>query len=477
MAKVVMEYSSVEKTNKAILENLRELGEGREAEGSLTFGQGYSLPSAFENDVHAGVASLIRIVEAEEEEMTFNHELPYKPWDGAVAVNSVFKKFYGTGAVATVGMFGANAQIITIDVGLDEQMDVMWGQLDFPVCKGTLNLGTTRDEDGTVRFAMALTTAKKNQAVVQGFWKVVEAELQENSIYRGKAIDDADMPKFIDISEVDEHALVFNEVTRLQLSANIWSPITHREVLIAEGVDTKRTILLEGPYGTGKSEVGLVTAQKCVEHGRTFLLCNPKDNNVFEVLKTAAQYQPATVFIEDCDTFTDKYTSERLLDAFDGILSKNIDIQIVMTTNHKDRLLKGMLRPGRLDACIHMGPLDDKHNEELIRKLFKEELTVDFSEIAPKLSEFTPAFVVEMAKKVKLFAITRAQGTPDGKYETLDFLASAQDMRDHFDLHSRAGEGVPTPTLDVALREVVLGAIEGTTIEDENGVTATQARS
>jgi transitional endoplasmic reticulum ATPase len=38
-----------------------------------------------------------------------------------------------------------------------------------------------------------------------------------------------------------------------------------------------------------------------------------------------------------------------------------------MTTNHKDEIHKGMLRPGRLDAIIEIGAMDRPGVEKLAR--------------------------------------------------------------------------------------------------------------
>jgi chaperone BCS1 len=55
-----------------------------------------------------------------------------------------------------------------------------------------------------------------------------------------------------------------------------------------------------------------------------------------------------------------------LLNSLDGLNTKDGTI-IFMTTNHIDRLDKALIRPGRLDCCIEIGPLD----YEDMAKMFK----------------------------------------------------------------------------------------------------------
>lgn len=105
------------------------------------------------------------------------------------------------------------------------------------------------------------------------------------------------------------------------------------------------------------------------------------------MLRTARLYQPAVVFIEDIDYRANNGESDavtELLEAFDGITSKGGELQIVMTTNHLDRIHKGMLRPGRLDAVVHIGALDRNGVERLCRVVIDEshlDKEVDFDAV------------------------------------------------------------------------------------------------
>lgn len=475
MAKVVTELSTAEKQDKQILDTLAELGGKKVGAKDIEFGKGFMLPDSYRNDVEGAIGFLMRWHEAQSEITDFTRTMPYKPWDGAVAVMRSFEKNFGTQGVAISSIF-SKPEMYSIPVGVNEELQVPWGKIEVPVFRGRVNLGSAKGDDEELLFQITVTTAKKNEGAVEGLFKMIRDELDTNSIYRGKAVDGSDMPKFLDTSKVDKDKLVFNEVTDLQLRANILAPIAYRNEVLAAGIDAKRTAMLEGPWGTGKSEFGLLVAKLCQEVGRTFILCNPKDNNVYECLSMAAMYQPACVFVEDIDVLAsdgDPRAMQRLLDAFDGLTSKGKDIMVIMTTNHKERIPKGLLRPGRLDAIIHMGPLDREPTERLVRQLFAENLDhIDFDKLFEAVEGFTPAFVDETCKKVKLFSIARADGDSNVAYETLDFLGAAEDMRSHHNLHELAGEGVQTPALEQALSSIFDQTLDKRYIEDENGVTA-----
>jgi SpoVK/Ycf46/Vps4 family AAA+-type ATPase len=68
----------------------------------------------------------------------------------------------------------------------------------------------------------------------------------------------------------------------------------------AHKVPLKRGVLLEGPYGTGKTLTAFVTAKKCVENGWTFIMLD-RVAALKEALTFARMYAPAVVFAEDID--------------------------------------------------------------------------------------------------------------------------------------------------------------------------------
>lgn len=476
MAKVVKKLSQEEQLKQDMLYQLAQLGGRAIGEDDLEFGDKFVVPRMYKDDINAAIEYLVKYRDMMEEETTFSRTFPYKPWDGACAVESSFYKYFGTKGVARASFF-ERPQMVSVPVGVNDVRQVMWGKINVPIFRGVMRLGSTQDRDGNMVFNVAVAAAKKYEGAVEGLFKIIRDELDTNSIYRGKAVDGGEMPAFLDLTNVSIENLVFNEVTLLQLEANIWTPIRMPQIVKKQGVSTKRTILLEGPWGTGKSEAGRVTAAICTEQGRTFIMCNPKDNNVFEVLDMAAMYQPATVFIEDIDVLASQGDADQVqqyLDKFDGLAAKGKDIMVVMTTNHKEKIHKGMLRPGRLDAVVHIGSLDRVATETLFKKLFNGNLgDVDWDQvyeavqgddpegkITGKNTSFTPAFIVESAAKIKLYQTAREKGEPTGNYDTLDFLSAIDEMRAHHNLHSHAGEGVPTPTLDRAFTELVLKTID-----------------
>lgn len=480
--------TAADRLNENILNTLAELGGRAVADDEISFGSHFQLPELYRDNLRGAVDFLIKWIESNEEPHRFMREYPFKPWDGAVAVSRAFRRVFGT-SVVQKNTFFEPAQFVNIPTSPTKEERVPYGSIVLPLFKGTLRIQGHEDSDGYETFMLAIDAPKKFQYHVEGLFRLVADELEKNSIYRGQAIDGAPMPNFLDLSGVDVAKIIYSQLTLRQLEANLWTPIRLPEECRAKGLDTKRAVLLQGPYGTGKTLAAMATAKYCDEINRTFVMCNPKDNNAFECLKTASLYQPSCLFVEDIDKLastSDRDAMARLLDEFDGLKAKGRDIVIVLTTNRVGEIHKGMLRPGRMDAVIEITKLDKQGTQRLIETLFTpgEIDGLDFDKVHESMEDFTPAFSKEVCQKVKLYAITRhtereslekeikrlereelyeemsaVQAQLDkignGNYTTEDFLAASDEMRIHYNLHTGAGELKAAPSVDTAIQEVV----------------------
>lgn len=457
---VIVEKTAAEELQDNMLKVLAELGGQAVAQDEIAYGPSFQLPELYRDNLSGAIDYLIKFREEMEEPQRFTRSFPFKPWDGAVAVQSAFRKYFGTNVVQRNSFF-EKAQFHNIPISPTEEVKVPFGTMVIPIFRGTLRIQGQPDDDGYQTFVMIVDAPKKFQYQVEGLFRMVQDELDESSIYRGKAIDGSVMPNFLDLTGIIYDQIIYSELTLRQLSANLWVPITHPQECLAHGLDPKRAVLLQGPYGTGKTLGAMWTAKLCEEQNRTFVMCNPKDNNAFECLKTAALYQPSCLFVEDIDKLAatdDREAMARLLDEFDGFRAKGRDIMIVLTTNRVGEIHKGMLRPGRMDAVIEISKLDLDGMTRLIKAQFDPnelDSELDYERVYKEMEEFTPAFMKEVCQKVKLYSIARAATGEDERYNTLDFLAACEEMRVHYNLHTGAGELKPVPSVDRALEEVV----------------------
>jgi transitional endoplasmic reticulum ATPase len=286
-------------------------------------------------------------------------------------------------------------------------------------------------------------------------------------MYRGKAFDGQEVPQFLDLTGVDASKVVYTDQVLDSLEADIWALIRYPDQMRKMGLPLKRAVLLEGPYGTGKTLAGYLTAQISQEHGWTFIYGRPGRDELEDVMATARLYQPAVVFFEDVDAVAHADGVDhvsRMLDILDGIQSKGTEIICILTTNHIERIHKGMVRPGRLDAVIHIGALDPAAIERLVHSLVPDSLLstdVDWTLVGEAMHGFMPAFCKEAIDRAMRWNLARNKGESTS-LTTEDFISAAEGLRPQLELMGRAGEGARMDGVGAAFERAMKQSIDGT---------------
>ncbi len=454
-----------EEIREKALAALDELGRLSVKDDSVRFeGDNLVLPRRFDGDLLGAAAFLEQIHEAEEQEFEFGRNFKFRPWDGAAAFQRALYRVFGTVGIgkATQSFFGSNPpQLISISSGVNETVQVPWGAVSMPPLDAEFYLGGTQDPEYGVLFSLSVTAPKKHRRRLEAFFDVVQDELTQRSIYKGKAFNGAEQPEFLDLSSLDETKIVYSDEVMGQLNANLWSVIEHSDTMRSLGIPLKRAVLLEGPFGTGKSEAGRITARRAEENGWTFILARPGRDDVFEVLNTAKLYAPAVVQFEDIDVIASEGSSakiSRLLDALDGISNKSTGVLALFTTNYVANIQKGVMRPGRIDAIIHIGALDRNGVEKLVRKVADSRVLsddIDYDRVYAQMTGFLPAFVKEAVDRAVRYAVSRNNGDLTFKIETDDIVNAAIDLRHQLELMNGAKEGSEAPTVDSVLKDAI----------------------
>ncbi len=466
------ELSQEEASRKAAMALLAQIGGGTIGEDDLTFEGGkFILPAQYKGRVNEAISFLQAHQKQQGQYHDYKKTFNYRPYDVANAVNEALKEAFGSsGHGQTIQtMFGPiHPEFVEVHTGVHTTVQVPYEQVAFPPLgsDATLYITQTSSREKGWLGHVTVHAPRAAKVVVEGFFKVVEKHLTERSIYRGKALVGGDqvMPQFLDVRKVNPEHVIYSDDVLQQLNANVWSLIEHTDLMRELGESLKRAVLLEGPYGTGKSLAAFLTAQKCEANGWTFLFVRPGDN-LDQAMKTAQLYAPAVVFFEDIDVIGDAGDPakvSKLLDSFDGIGAKGAEVIAVLTTNRKDKIHKGMLRPGRLDAVITIHQLDQAGIEKLIKAKVPNDmiaLGLDYAEIHEAFKEFTPAFAAEAISRAKRYAIARTGGKPD-YLDTSDFVGAAKSLLPQLQLMQEAAEEKSTPTLDNALRSVVADVVD-----------------
>jgi transitional endoplasmic reticulum ATPase len=413
---------------------------------------------------------LSRLEAAEEQIVSIHEVIDAHPWDGCVAFLKAMQQTYGWAQpVPTRTFFGSRPpQMITIETGVGETTQIFWGSFQLPGIEAQLTAGT-EEKRGQVRFVIEGQTKRKHMEMLHALAELTRQIVREHSIYRGHAIrlllDGSEInlmepPTFMNLKRVKEDELVFSEDLMDQVITNLWTPIEHTEYCRMHDVPLKRGVLLEGPYGTGKTLAATVTAKKCEASGWTFITVG-RVSALESALQFATNYQPCVVFVEDIDReMAGERTVEMddILNKIDGIISKGAEIMVVLTSNAASQINRAMLRPGRLDAVLHIGPPDAEAVQKLLRvygrKLIKAD--ADLTEAGLALAGRIPAVIREVVERSKLYAIARAPGA-DFTLTDADIVRSAKGMAHHLALLDGAPDPEQTPAerLAQALGDVI----------------------
>lgn len=457
-----------ERLQVEILETLAKLGGLRVQDDALIFtGEKFILPANMAGRVDDAIEYLEEWRDNQDEQYAYGRMFKYRPWDGAAAFDRAMKKVFGSGGVgkATHTMFGSYPpEYETVDVGHNTTMQVPWGRVGFKPLGAVFTLERTHAPEFGAVFYLSVTAPKRYRAHIEAFFQVVEAELKTASIYRGKAITAAETPTFLDTSKIDRSRVVYSDEVMRQLDANVWSAITHADTLRSVGLPIKRQVLLYGPYGTGKTMAGMLTAQVSEASGFTYIQVRPEDD-LYGALRTAQLYAPAVVMFEDIDSIpTTKTTSvAQLLDVLDGVTNKGVEVMALFTTNHPDRLHRGMMRPGRLDAVIELSGLDEAGVRRLVEVTVPESLRspdLDWSVIGKAFDGLLPAFAKEAIDRAQRYAIARSGGVPQ-VIATADLVDAADGMRVQVQMMAEAPLATDADTLAGALTATVNAAVQG----------------
>lgn len=416
--------------------------------------------------------------EREEEALVDIHEvIKAAPWDGAVALYQAMSDIYGwvksTGKTVR-GFFGPvelKPDIMRVATDYDETTDVFWGVFEIPNISGHLSCEFHQPKkNGPTYFKLGGEVKRKNLPEIQRIAERAREIVATQSIYKGKAfrlpvekngsVEMQPETDFLDPRAVDANELIFSRTLEAMIEANLFAPVRHTDLCLKHGIPLKRGVLLEGPFGTGKTLLAAVMAQVCYENGWTFISID-KVSGLAGALEIAKLYEPAVVFAEDIDRSLSGERSEEIdgiLNTIDGVTGKSAKIMTILTTNEVQKINQAMLRPGRLDAVISIQAPDAEAAERLLRVygrgLIPED--EDLAEAGKAISGQIPAVIREVVERSKLHSISR--GDEEIKVSGPDIITATAEMEHHLELLNRR-ESEPASVGDQFLEEVARRAV------------------
>lgn len=391
-------------------------------------------------------------VQMEEEEKTINLNFDYELTvpEGALALNRVLNDLYGFVEMMGVpGFFGDTPpEIISVQVSRDRVESIPWGKFGVPGIEGYI-LTSVAWRNKVPYFKLTSSTPGKYKGEVN---RIADAIRQrKDSVYKGTAIRvlfpdiDADdppsmqdfFPKFIGVNKVHPDEVIFSDKVAELVETTLYTPIRQTQLCRDHNIPLKRGVLLEGPYGVGKTLTATVVANLCEENGWTFIhMMNVKQLDT--IYSLARHHQPAVVFCEDLDEVLQDEdgrdeTINKILNSLSGIDSEGVEILTIFTTNHVDDITQAMLRPGRLDTVVPVRPPDASAVQRLVRLYAADKLpkTEDLTTVGTLLAGKLASVVREAVERSKLSAVRRLTKGQPLSITAHDIEVAARGMEAH----------------------------------------------
>jgi AAA family ATPase len=173
--------------------------------------------------------------------------------------------------------------------------------------------------------------------------------------------------------------------TKQHLRRSVSRPLVHSSTMTRLNLRTNRGILLYGPPGCSKT---LLVKALATEAGLNFLAVKgaelvsmyvgESERAVREVFRKARAASPSIIFFDEFDSIASIRSSSNaggggslnilttLLNEMDGFEQLR-NVLIVAATNRPEILDPALLRPGRLDNLVYVGPPDLEAREEIFR--------------------------------------------------------------------------------------------------------------
>jgi hypothetical protein len=435
-------------------------------------GRAITLPAIPENMPTKKAIEALQRKEADDLQMFRVHEVfEAYPTDAAVAMVKAMTRLYGWASPQSqiVQTFFGPKKVpptfLSVKIGpaSHQVVQVPIGEFKLP----GVDEHVTTVIHNVAGFVIHGEVKKRDRHIVLELAAETRKILKAESIYRGKPIrlmvdEDGNLitgtpPEFMDVTDISEVDLIFDNDVQDQINTNLLVPIRETARCRDLKIPLKRGVLLEGPFGTGKSLTARLTARVCEQSGWTFVLLD-KVQGLRPALEFALRYAPAVVFAEDIDRILAERTdaANDLINTIDGVCSKGSEVMVVLTTNHVDKINPVILRPGRLDAIISLRPPSGDAVERLIRHYAGALLTpnADLSNAKENVAGLIPASIRECVERAKLGMI----GRQDHMLADHDFVVAAKSMKLHLEL---LNPKAPTESVGDKLASALRASVNG----------------
>lgn len=174
------------------------------------------------------------------------------------------------------------------------------------------------------------------------------------------------------------------EVLKRKLREMVQLPLTATKTFERLGISAPKGLLLYGPPGCSKTMTAKALAS---ESGLNFLAIKgpeifnkyvgESEKKIREIFRKARLSSPSIIFIDEIDAIatsrdsTEGHVSQQVLNTMlneiDGVEELK-GVIIIGATNRPDSIDPALLRPGRLDRHVYVGPPDAEARKQILQK-------------------------------------------------------------------------------------------------------------
>ncbi len=242
------------------------------------------------------------------------------------------------------------------------------------------------------------------------------------------------------------------EDAKQELKEAVEWPLKYGKVFEHMNAKPPKGILLYGPPGTGKTMLAKAVATESEANfiavkGPEFLnkWVGESEKAVRETFRKARQASPCVIFMDEIDSIApergknggDNGVTERvisqMLTEMDGLESLN-NVVVIAATNRPDIMDPALLRPGRFDKSILIGPPDTDSRESILGIHTKGKPLaegVDLRVIAERTEGCSGADLAAICNEAVMNAVRRLIAT--GKEPTDEEIAACKVDNEDFD--------------------------------------------
>jgi transitional endoplasmic reticulum ATPase len=228
------------------------------------------------------------------------------------------------------------------------------------------------------------------------------------------------------------------------LHDNLITGIKEPDKFAKMGISPSRGALLYGPPGTGKSLLAKALATESdaniiVVRGPEVLSkwVGESEKAIREIFRKAKTSSPCIVVFDELDSLARPRAHEDDLLGSERVLSQMLTemddagsagVIVIGITNRPDLIDTSLLRPGRLDLILYVGPPDEKARLEILRITSRRmplASDTDLEVIAQSTKNFSGADLVALCREAGVHALRRGSNI----ISNLDFANAARSVR------------------------------------------------